>query len=153
MLVKVSSGCPPFIKKCYQNEFFHCEKIIIVMKKQKIPSWSQRLDKTPWRLSIIPFNFPASKKSRNIGKDSKFKMWALGIVTEAFIYEYLVDPPSSAILSASWLVSSFRVRKRISILRQLFSWAASLNACKFLRQREIEFASNKISLRQSLNYF
>lgn len=87
----------------------------------KIPSWSQRLDKTPWRLSIIPFNFPASKRSRNIEKDFKFKMWTWGTGTEAFIYEYLVDPPSNAIVSASWLVSSFLVRERISILRQVFS--------------------------------
>ena len=47
--------------------------IIIIIIIVVIPSWSQRLDKTPWRLSIIPFNFPASKKSRNI-EDSKFEM-------------------------------------------------------------------------------
>ena len=63
-----------------------CAKFYIIIIV--IPSWSQRLDKTPWRLSIIPFNFPASKKSRNI-EDSKFEMWARDIVTEAFNKEYL----------------------------------------------------------------
>ena len=63
-----------------------CAKFYIIIIV--IPSWSQRLDKTPWRLSIIPFNFPASKKSRNI-EDSKFKMWARGVVTVTFINEYL----------------------------------------------------------------